>query len=85
MHTVLTPEAITETLCRLAAEQAAITPVEVTVDTHLFNDLNFDSLDAVEYTMMIEDEFGVDIEDEKAARVRTIRDAVDVLCPLLES
>jgi acyl carrier protein len=47
--------------------------------------LNFDSLDAVEYAMEIEDAFDVHIEDEKAARVRTVQDALDLLRSVLRA
>ena len=66
-------------LCRLAAEQAAVDASEVTLDTHLYNDLNYDSLDAVEYAMTIEEEFDVDITDAQAEEVKTVRDALRVL------
>lgn len=37
--------------------------------------LGFDSIDEIEFTMSLEEEFGVDIADEDAASIRTIADA----------
>ena len=76
-------EQIVDRLCRLAADRGDVDAEELTVDTHLFNDLNFDSLDAVEYVMEIEEEFDVSISDEQAEKVKTIGQAADLLSLLL--
>lgn len=83
MATALKREEMVEKLCRLAAEQVAISPAEVTENSDLFTDLGFDSLNAVEYIMTIEDEFDVIISDEIAGKVRTVREAVDALSAVL--
>lgn len=75
----MTADQITETLCRLAAEQVGVAPVEVTPETHLFQDLNFDSLNLAEYAMEIEDAFEVSIPDDVAGKVRTVADAIAAL------
>ena len=82
-RTMTNRDTVIETLCRLAAERAEAEGTLVTLETHLFNDLNFDSLDASEYIMNIEDEFDVSIPDEQAEKVKTIGQAVDMLMPLL--
>ena len=82
MSTTLTREDMEAKLCRLAAEVAGVDPGTVTLDTHLFADLNFDSLDAVDYVMKIEDEYEVDIRAEQAQDVKTVRQAADLLWPL---
>lgn len=79
MSTTLTREHIIAKLCQLAAEQAAVNADEVTLDTHLQNDLNFDSLDMVEFTMKLEEAFDISVPDESAEHVRTIGDAVTML------
>ncbi|MDR1773450.1 MAG: acyl carrier protein [Clostridioides sp.] len=50
--------------------------VVITAETSLVNDLEADSLDAVEIMMAIEDEFGVEIPDEEAQNFKTIGDIV---------
>jgi len=47
---------------------------EITTDTSLVNDLDADSLDAVEIIMAIEDEFEVEIPDETAEGFKNIGD-----------
>jgi acyl carrier protein len=83
MTTTLTRDQILERLCQFAAEQAGINAAEVSADSDFFADLNFDSLDMVEYVMTLEDEFDIEIPDEKAQDVRTVAQAADVLILLM--
>ncbi|SFH53751.1 acyl carrier protein [Tindallia magadiensis] len=46
-------------------------------ETMLMDDLDADSLDAVEIIMAIEDEFEIDIPDEMAESIKTIGEIVD--------
>ncbi len=48
----------------------------ITMETSIMNDLEADSLDAVEIMMAIEDEFGVEIPDEDAENFKNIGDIV---------
>ncbi len=84
MPAVMSREQVVETIIRLAAEQAGVTVAEVSIDSHLFRDLNFDSLDAVDFVMQIEDEFDVSVSDEDAQHVETVRQAVEMLMPLID-
>ncbi len=52
---------------------------EITFETNLFSDLNFDSLDAAEFAMNLEDAFDVEVPDEEASEIRTVGQAVDLL------
>ncbi len=79
MQSTMTREQVIEKLCVLAAEQVGVDASVVTIETHLFDDLNFDSLDIVEYAMTIEEEFDVEVPDEKAQEVKTIRQAHELL------
>ena len=49
---------------------------DVTLNTDIANDLGADSLDVVDLIQAIEDEFGVDIPDEDAQKIKTIGDIV---------
>ncbi len=62
----------------LIAEQLGIDDLDtIEKNTSLMNDLDADSLDAVEIIMAIEDEFGVEIPDEEAENFKTIGDIVE--------
>lgn len=52
---------------------------EVTLEASLTDDLNADSLDAVEIGMAFEDEFGIEIPDEDLAGFKTVKDIVDYM------
>jgi len=52
---------------------------KVTNDASFVEDLGADSLDTVELVMAFEEEFGIDIPDEDAERMRTVGDAIDYL------
>lgn len=50
---------------------------KVTLEASLKEDLEADSLDAVELVMAAEEEFGIEIPDEDAANLKTVKDIVD--------
>jgi acyl carrier protein len=52
--------------------QTGVSADELNLDTSLMNDINADSLDAVEIIMAIEDEFEIKIPDEEAEKFLTI-------------
>ena len=51
----------------------------ITLETHLVDDLGADSLDAVDLIMAIEDEFGIELDDEAAQNVRNVSDLVSYI------
>lgn len=51
----------------------------VTLDANLKEDLDADSLDAVELIMAVEEEFDIEIPDEKATEIKTVQDIVDYI------
>ena len=57
-------------------EQLQVDESEITMDTDLMKDLSADSLDAVEIIMAIEDEWGIEIPDDDAEKIRTVSDLV---------
>ena len=83
MTTNPTEAEILERLCALAAQQVDMDASRVTPDSDFLTDLNFDSLDAVEYTMKVEEEFDISITDEQAQTIRTPRQAWETLAPVL--
>jgi len=51
----------------------------LTSESHIFNDVGLDSLDFVEFGIALEDEFGIEIEDEKAEGIVTVGDAIKLI------
>jgi acyl carrier protein len=60
----------------IIVQQLGVDPEKVTRDASLTNDLGADSLDLVELTMAIEEEFGIEIPDEEVAKIQTVGDIV---------
>ncbi len=60
----------------LIAEQLEIDPELIKPETDLMLDLNADSLDAVDVLTQIEDEFGIEIPDEKTEEFNIVANLV---------
>ena len=52
---------------------------QVTLEANLKEDLDADSLEAVELIMAIEDEFGIEIPDEVSTTISTVQQIVDYI------
>ena len=66
----------------IVSEQLSIdNPDTITLETSLTEDLEADSLDAVEVIMALEDDFGIEIPDEEAENFKTIAD----ICKFIEN
>lgn len=52
---------------------------KVTLEANLFDDLGADSLDAVELNLALEEKFGVAIDEETMATIKTVADVVKYL------
>ncbi|WPX97012.1 acyl carrier protein [Candidatus Bandiella euplotis] len=50
---------------------------KIKLDSSFAEDLGVDSLDRVELVMALEEEFGVEITDEEAEKIKTIQNAID--------
>ena len=59
---------------KLGVERSEVTPEAVFVD-----DLGADSLDLVELIMAMEEEFGFEIADEDAEKLRTVQDVFNFI------
>ena len=69
-----------EMIKSIIEEQLAITdPDIITLNTNLREDLDADSLDAVEIIMAVEDELDIEIPDDIAERFQTVGQIVDYL------
>jgi acyl carrier protein len=70
---------LTRKVIQVVAQYAGIEPARTTLQTHFVNDLSFDSLDVVEFTMELEDEFELSVPDEDVPRLTTVAAVVQYL------
>lgn len=68
--------AIEAKIKEIIAEQLGIRESEIQTQANFLEDLGADSLDIVELIMAMEEEFDLEIPDEEAERILTVRDAV---------
>ncbi|HJA63848.1 MAG TPA: acyl carrier protein [Candidatus Intestinimonas stercoravium] len=71
---------IFEKLCKLISEQFGIEADTITMDTTFENDLDADSLDIVELSMALEEEFGIsEMSEDEIAKIATVGDLVNYI------
>jgi acyl carrier protein len=72
-------ESIEEKVKQIIVDELGVEEAEVTPTARFVDDLGADSLDNVELVMRFEEEFGVEIPDEDAEKIQSVKDAVDYI------
>jgi len=70
---------VEERVKQIIVEQLGVDEGEVTPTASFVDDLGADSLDTVELVMAFEESFGIEIPDEDAEKIATVKDAVDYI------
>ena len=68
-----------EKLKKVIAEVLNVDPDEITMETTFMDDLGADSLDVFQIIMGIEEEFDIEIPSEKAEKITTVEEAVELI------
>ena len=63
----------------IVVDQLGVEADEVNIDSTFIDDLGADSLDIVELIMAFEEEFGIEIPDEAAEKIKTVQDVVSYI------
>jgi acyl carrier protein len=70
---------IAERVKGIVVEHLGVENDKVSESASFIDDLGADSLDTVELVMAFEEEFGVEIPDDAAEKILTVKDAIDYL------
>ena len=68
---------VQDKVVEIVCNQLEISKEDLTPDSSLVEDLGADSLDTVELVMAFEEEFDLEIPDDEAENITTIKSAVD--------
>lgn len=71
--------ALEDKVKQIIVEQLGVDEAEVTPTAHFIDDLGADSLDIVELVMAFEESFEIEIPDEDAEKIQTVKDALDYI------
>ena len=71
--------AVEDKVKQIIVEQLGVDEGEVTPNASFVDDLGADSLDTVELVMAFEETFDIEIPDEDAEKIRTVKDAIDYI------
>jgi acyl carrier protein len=63
----------------IVVDKLGVEETKVTVDAKFIDDLGADSLDTVELIMQFEEEFGIEIPDDDAENLLSVKQAVDYI------
>lgn len=69
----------TDRVKKIVVEHLGVETEKVTEDASFIDDLGADSLDIVELVMAFEEEFGVEIPDDAAEKISTVKDAISFI------
>jgi acyl carrier protein len=64
---------------KIVVDHLGVEGDKVTEEASFIDDLGADSLDIVELVMAFEEEFGVEIPDDAAEKITTVKDAIDYI------
>jgi acyl carrier protein len=64
-------------ITQIIVGQLSVDPEKVTPEASFTEDLGADSLDVVELVMAFEQEFSIEISDDNAGKIKTVKDVID--------
>jgi acyl carrier protein len=70
---------VSERVKKIVIDHLGVDEAKVTDSASFIDDLGADSLDTVELVMAFEEEFGVEIPDDAAEKIVTVKDATDYI------
>jgi acyl carrier protein len=81
----MTKDEILAKLRTVLVDAFQLDPAKITLESHLFTDLDLDSIDAVELAIQLQDITGRRVKAEEFKSVRTVSDVVDTVHKMLQT
>ena len=75
----MTNAAVAEKVKKVVMDKFKIDESKVTLDASFTDDIGADSLDQAELIMLFEEEFGCEIPQQDAEKIKTVKDAIEYL------
>jgi acyl carrier protein len=75
---------VEEEIIAIISEISGYEPEEITPDKNFYDDLEIDSIKAIEITVAIEKKFKISVRDEDVPNIATVRQAVDLVNTLIK-
>ncbi|AEP12314.1 acyl carrier protein [Chloracidobacterium thermophilum B] len=79
MHSLMAEQSVEEKVKAIIVEELGVDESEVTPEAKFIEDLGADSLDTVELVMRFEEDFGLEIPDEDAEKILSVKDAISYI------
>jgi acyl carrier protein len=80
---VKSKEEVAEWVAGLLVRQFEVPADAIHLDAHLFEDLDLDSIDAIDFMVTLEETGGLRVEEEELRALRRFRDLVELVCAKL--
>ncbi len=80
---MMTKEEILKQVQQLLTETFELEEGAVTLEAHLYRDLDLDSFDAIDLAVNMESRTGVKLQEEELRLIRTVSDIVEIVHPKL--
>jgi len=79
----LTTNNVEQEITSIISDVSGFEPEEIKPDTNLQNELEIDSIKAIEITVAIEKKFKIQVRDEDVPSITTLRQAVELVNALI--
>lgn len=80
----MTEQEILQKLREVLADSFRLDPAKITLESHLFTDLDLDSIDAIELAIQLQDFTGRRVKAQEFKNVRTVGDVVTTIHGMLQ-
>ncbi|MCF7958879.1 MAG: acyl carrier protein [Phycisphaerae bacterium] len=78
-----TTETVTRQVIEIISNQMNIPKEQISLDSQFTADLEYDSLDLVEFAMLLEEEFDITVPDDQNDKIKSVQDAVQTVQKLI--